>query len=205
MLAATVVATLFTSSAARAEMPRVSIDWERLLGELDAYARGRSERGASTSTYAATMSAQGRQTQPLVLSDGSAWFGVAPSVSFVARDWSSAYRLSGDRLSLVDALRLSESTRMILTRVRLSGNSRVTPFLQVGAGQWRTDSRILPLTPSDTEIAAQVGAGFELQLAPNWQVACETSATLFIRDARETNDIPDTRMWNAMVASRIQL
>jgi opacity protein-like surface antigen len=141
--------------------------------------------------------------QPLVQNSGNAWFGVAPSVSFVARDWGTSFRLSGDRLSLVDALRLSESTRMVLTRVRLSNNSRITPFVQLGVGQWRTDTNILPLTPRATELAAQVGAGVELHITRGWQLACEAGGTMFIRDARSSENIAQTRLWSTMIASRI--
>lgn len=183
----------------------VNVDWGRLLAELDGYVRRGSmtlERG-EPSAYVATVTAPGRHAQPLVLADGNAWFGVAPSVSFVARDWGTAYRLSGDKLSLIDAVRLSESTRMVLTRVRLNRDRRVTPFVQLGAGQWRTDRKFLPLRTGDTELAAQVGVGVELQLVGPWQLACEAGATLFIREHRETNDVPETRMWSAMIASRL--
>lgn len=203
--AAVVGATIFGTTPAMADVGRAGIDWGRLLIELDGYARrgsGMLERPESNA-YVSTVTAPGRHAQPLVLADGNAWFGVAPSVSFVARDWGTAYRLSGDKLSLVDAMRLSESTRMVLTRVRLNRNNRITPFVQLGAGQWRTDRKFLPFRTGDTELAAQVGVGVELRLVGQWQLACETGATLFIRDRRESNDVPETRMWSAMIASRL--
>lgn len=198
-------ATSFDATPAMADGGRVGIDWGRLLLELDGYARSGSGTLGHTESnaYVATVTAPGRHAQPLVLADGNAWFGVAPSVSFVARDWGTAYRLSGDKLSLVDAMRLSESTRMVLTRVRLNRNNRITPFVQLGAGQWRTDRKFLPFRTGDTELAAQVGVGVELRLVGQWQLACETGATLFIRDRRESNDVPETRMWSAMIASRL--
>jgi hypothetical protein len=201
IFAGIVAATTTQAFNARADSSHATVDWGRLLIQLDNYVRGGRERpnlqqGQSTSLQ------NDRTFQPFIQTAGNAWFGVAPRVSFVARDWGTAFRIAGDRISLVDAMRLSASTRMVLTRVRLS-NARVTPFLQIGAGQWRTDSNILPRTPHSTEIAAQVGGGVEVQLLPYWQLACETGGTLFIRDDRDAQDLPATKLWSAMVASRL--
>lgn len=177
------------------------IDWGKLLVRVDAYARHGSEQ-VQSETHAASLEAHG---QPLLHTAGNAWFGVAPSVTIVARDWGEAYRLAGDRLSIADELRLSSSTRMVVGRVRLADShvSRITPFAQLGAGQWRTDSSILPLTPHATEIAAQVGGGVELRLNGVWQLACETSGTVFIRDYRAADNMPSTKLWSTMIASRL--
>ena len=115
-------------------------------------------------------------------------------------------RLAGDRLSLVDAMRLSQSTRMIVTRVRFGDLqvSRVTPFAQVGLGQWRTDTNIMPLTPRSTEIAGQAGGGIEIQISRTWQLAAESSVTALYREQREDTSIPQTRFWSAMFASRFE-
>lgn len=194
--------TLATSAHAE---PNVGIDWDKLLVSIDHYARTGSEtpeRANAASSGRVALLQSERFGQPLTQNSGNAWFGVAPSVSFVARDWGQSYRLSGDRLSLVDAMRLSASTRMVLTRVRLS-NTRVTPFAQLGLGQWRTDTNILPFTPRSIEIAAQIGGGVEAQISRNWQIACEAGGTLLIRDEREPDAIPATKMWSTMLASRI--
>ncbi|AKV03528.1 hypothetical protein AKJ09_10191 [Labilithrix luteola] len=194
--------TLATSAHAE---PHVGIDWGKLLVDIDHYARTGSENpdraNAASSGRVALLQSE-RFGQPLTQNSGNAWFGVAPSVSFVARDWGQTYRLAGDRLSLVDGMRLSSSTRMVLTRVRLS-NTRVTPFAQLGVGQWRTDTTILPFTPRSIEIAAQIGGGVEAQISRNWQIACEAGGTLLIRDEREADAIPTTKMWSTMLASRI--
>lgn len=197
--------TLTTLAApASAEQGRVAIDWGKLMLGVDAYARGKGDRESPRASSAdKPLAAAERFGQPLAHNAGNPWFGVAPSVSFVARDWGSAFRLAGDRLSLVDALRLSESTRMVMTRVRLSNSSRVTPFAQVGFGQWRTDTNIMRLTPRMTELATSVGVGFELQIMDDWQAACEVGGTLFIRDEREVSNIPETKLWSAMIASRL--
>lgn len=203
--AATAAATLMTTTAANADTGRAAIDWERLLVGLDSYARHGAEK-PTASVHPQTSAASERTSQLYVQNAGNAWFGVAPRVSFVARDWGGSYRIFGDQLSIVDAMRLTESTRMVLSRVRFGdfGSTRIMPFAQVGFGQWRTDTKILPLSPRSVEVAAQVGAGFEVSLTRTWQLACETSATLFIRDQRELGDLPETKLWSTTLATRLE-
>lgn len=203
-----VAAGAFTFAApARADESRAAIDWMTKLVQLDHYVRTGSERPlvvqpARTSDRPVTSPS----TEPYEQNQGNAWFGVAPRVSFVARDWASSLRLHGDRLSLVDAMRLSQSTRMIVTRVRFGnpGVSRVTPFAQVGLGQWRTDTNIMPLTPRSTEIAGQAGGGIEIQVSRTWQIAAESSVTALYQERYEELNVPQTRFWSAMVASRFE-
>jgi hypothetical protein len=201
-IAAALVATSIGSTAQADETTR-GFDWARLLVGVDGYMRHGSEQQAPVN-----ISAQQERAghQLYVHNAGNAWFGVAPSVTLVARDWGEAYRLAGDRLSLVDAMRLSSSTRMVMTRVRLSDShlSRITPFAQLGAGQWRTDTTIMPILQRSTEVAAQIGGGVELRLASRWQLACETSATILIRDQREAEAISATKLWSTTLASRIE-
>lgn len=205
MLAAVVAGAIPMTAPALAETGpiagAVAVDWGRLLAELDAYARYGAERPVASAPQQA---AAERTSQPYVQNAGNAWFGVAPRVSFVARDWGGSYRLTGDRLSLVDAMRLSSSTRMVLSRVRFGdfGTTRITPFTQAGFGQWRTDPAILPFMPRATEVAAQLGGGVEVNVARNWQLACETSGTFFIRDGRE--DLRQTMLWSATLATRME-
>ena len=202
MAAASMIATSTFVTSAQAE-PNIAVDWPSFLTKVDAYARTGSESG--TPTTAKTSTTEERTTQPLVQNAGNAWFGVAPSVTLVARDWGSAFRLAGDRLALTDGMRLSSSTRMVISRVRLADNkaSRITPFAQLGFGQWRTDTAIMPQYKYSIQIATQVGAGLEVSLAHNWQLAWETSATVFIRDARGEEDLPATKMYSTMLASRM--
>lgn len=203
MLAAAVATAMTSSTVAHADTGRLAIDWGRLLVDLDTYARTGAERPSLSVHHESSASAE-RTHQLYVQNAGSAWFGVAPRVSFVARDWGGSYRLSGDRLSLVDAMRLSSSTRMVLTRVRFGdfGTTRIMPFAQLGFGQWRTDTNILPFSPHATEVAGQIGGGVEMNLGRNWQLACETSATLFIRDEREA--IAQTSLWSTTLATRLE-
>jgi hypothetical protein len=180
-----------------------TVDWGTWFLRLDRFARGGVENPFVPPKSAAANAE--RTSQPLVQNAGNAWFGVAPSVTIVARDWGTAFRLAGDRLSLLDQRRLTESTRMVLTRVRLGDThvARVMPFAQLGAGQWRTDPNFLPLTPRSTEIATQVGGGIEFRVG-RWQLACETAMTMILRDEREATDIPATKLWSTTIASRIE-
>ena len=131
-----------------------------------------------------------------------AWFGVAPRVTLVARDWASSTRLAGDRLSLVEEMRLSASTRMVVGRARLSA-ARFTPFLQAGIGQWRVDRNYLPLTPHLIEVASQVGTGFELRVSRRCQIAAEATVTSLIRDGQQ-HEFPQSMLWGTFIASRVE-
>jgi hypothetical protein len=201
-LATSVVAALVaatTASSARAE-PR-GLDWEKLVVAIDRLAR----TGSDTRAVPAPPSQVARATptdDPGPQNLGSAWFGVAPRVTLVARDWASSTRLAGDRLSLVDGMRLSASTRMVVGRARLS-TTRFTPFLQVGLGQWRVDRNYLPLTPHSIEVASQIGTGFELRLTRRWQLAAEATATSLIREG-QSDSLPQTMLWSTFLASRIE-
>jgi hypothetical protein len=198
-LATVAVAALgvLSSGVARAE-PR-GVDWGQILYGLDQYARGNGDKIAPTRP---TKPAVRSSEDPAPQNPGNAWFGVAPRVTLVARDWNGSMRLAGDRLSLVDAMRLSASTRMVVGRARLSG-TRFTPFLQLGVGQWRVDRTFLPLTPLTEEIATQLGCGFEMRVASRWQLAAETSATSLMRYGRN-DSVPQTMLWSAFLASRIE-
>jgi hypothetical protein len=195
---AAAIATMAISGTAKAD-PDVKIDWGRALVQLDAAMRGNSERPGTTPAPRADKPSD----DPFVMNGGNAVGGVTPRVAVVARDWATHYRLAGDRLSLADAMRLSSSTRMVISRVRFDAGV-VRPFLQLGLGQWRTDTNLMPFTPRSTEIAGQAGGGLELQLTRSWQVACESSVTALYREQRESDDIPQTRMWSATIASRFE-
>lgn len=193
-------------SAAHAEP---GVDWMRIVLDLDTLAR-RGADALDSPRCASTGCGQPRVRTPALephdpnpQNAGNAWFGVAPRVSLVARDWASAYRVAGDRLALVDAVRLSSSTRMVLSRVRLS-DRRFTPFAQVGLGQWRVDTNVMPLTRRYMEIAAQVGGGLEVRLSRRWQVAAESTITLLHADGPQPAEVAVPLLWSTMLASRLE-
>jgi hypothetical protein len=213
-IATALFATLVSTSAARTARAESapSVDWMRLLTELDTVARKGadvidsprcSSAGCQTVTNA-TAAPPERLNPHRSPNTGREWFGLSPKFSLVARDWSSAYKVagSGDRLALVDQLRLTSSTRMVLTRVR-ANESRISPFAQVGLGQWRTDPYLLPLTLRTTQIAAQVEGGVELRLIGTWQVALESSLTMLYREDRSETMPPAMQVWSTTFASRV--
>jgi hypothetical protein len=134
---------------------------------------------------------------------GSAWFGVAPKVSLVARDWGTARSLAGGPLAVTDAIRVSRSSRMVLSRIRL-GEGRVVPFTQLGLGQWRVDTEMVPHLPRNVELAAQFGAGVEMRLYRGWELAAETDLTVLYREVHEPQQLTTPRMWGAFLASRVE-
>lgn len=198
-IAAAIVAIASTTmaSAARADGHR-SVDWVQGLVDLDRLARGDDER--PTAHRDADRPSQIDDPNPQNM--GNAWFGVAPRVTLVARDWASSTRLAGDRLSLVEEMRLSASTRMVVGRARLS-TARLAPFLQAGIGQWRVDRNYLPLAPRVIEVASQVGTGFELRVSDHLQIAAEATVTSLIRDGQH-DDFPRSMLWGTFIAARAE-
>jgi hypothetical protein len=210
LASAMLFATTFAASAAQADSDPKGIDWGRVLVEADVVARKGADvldtprctpSGCLTDTNA-TAAPPERGEKTRLQDTANEVISFKPSVALVARDWGSAYKVLGDRLALVDALRLTTSTRMVLGRVRVS-DSRIAPFAQVGLGQWRTDPYLMPLTPRYTELAAQAAGGVELRLKGTWQVALESTMTMLYREQREVNDYPATRMWSTSIASRV--
>ncbi len=131
--------------------------------------------------------------------DVERWLGVTPHVSLVARDWSGVQLLMGGHVSLTDQLRLSRSSRMVVSRVRLA-DGRLAPFMQLGLGQWRVDTDLVPVLPRDVELATQMGGGFELRLAPRWRLAIEYDYTVLYREERGPEQI-SPRIWGAFLAT----
>jgi hypothetical protein len=204
--AALTLASTLATSAAVAD----TNEWSRLLTDLDTVARKGADvldsprcatAGCQTDTNT-TAAAPVRSEKLNVQDTTNELVSFRPSVSLVGRDWGSSFRVTGDRLALVDALRLTTSTRMALTRFRMT-DARISPFVQVGLGQWRTDPYILPLTPSYMELAAQAAAGVDLRLMGTWQVGLETAVTTIYRERSDTS-MPSPHMWSTTFASRVE-
>ncbi|MFO0740813.1 MAG: hypothetical protein U0270_33250 [Labilithrix sp.] len=194
---AAVAAGLLVATPAEAAPP---VDWMKVLVEADHFFRtGDVESGKPKLT---SRSPDLKLDDPSPNNMGNAWFGVAPKVTLVARDWNQSTRLMGDKMGFIDNIRLAQSTRMVVSRVRLN-NARFTPFMQLGVGQWRVDTRYVPGLPQIVEIAGQLGTGFEMRITRRWQLAAEVSATTLIR--YDVNDQqPQNVLYSALVASRVQ-
>ena len=204
--AAVALATTLASSAALAD----TNEWGRVLSDLEVITRRGADvldsprctpAGCQTDTNA-TAAAPERGFRPIVQdSTNDHLVTFKPTVSLVARDWGSSFRVAGERLALVDALRLTSSTRMVFTRFRLT-DARISPFAQVGLGQWRTDPSLLPLTPGYMELAAQAAGGIELRLMGSWQIALESTMTTIYRE-RSDKSMPTPHVWSTTFASRV--
>ena len=208
--AAALIASMLASSVAMADSDPKGVEWSRVLAELDTVARKGADvldqprcspAGCITETNA-TAARPERTEKPSVQNTDNDWLGFAPKLSLVARDWGASFKVAGDRLALVDAMRLTRSTRMVLTRISTS-DSRIAPFAQVGLGQWRTDPYLMPLTPRYEEIAAQAAAGVEVRIIGTWQLALESTVTMLYREQRQEGDYPATHSWSTSFASRV--
>ena len=172
---------------------RLSVEWDKLAAVIRDGTRTvlprESWRTDSQERYGTSSGAESR------------WLGVSPRLSIVARDWNTSQRLWGT-LGPTDQLRLSRSSRMVVARVRFA-DGRIAPFGQLGVGQWRVDSSVVATLPSDdVELAAQLGAGFEVRLAPGAALAFEVDETTLYREAGELPMLACPRLWSALVAAR---
>jgi hypothetical protein len=166
--------------------PGLRVDWGRLAETL------RSGTGAILP----------REPEPTELPAGAEtkWLSVVPSISVVARDWGRSELLVG-QLAVTDQFRLTRSTRMVLTRVRLA-DGRFAPFVHLGVGEWRVDRTLLPTLPQAQDLAGQVGAGFELAVARHATLALETAGTLLYLDDDASRSITSAALWSSTLAAR---
>lgn len=191
------VAAALVASSSRAsadDFPRLHVDWEKLaeLMRSDAF----SFLPTMDVTPGPSASMHGAPQEPQT---ESKWIGLSPHWSIIARDWRSSQLLVG-QASIIDLVRLSRSTRMAVTRLRLS-DTRFAPFAQIGLGQWRIDRDVVEL-PYDVELATQFGTGFELRLAPRFVLATELDYTVLCREERQAGNLADPYIWGASLAAR---
>jgi hypothetical protein len=186
--AAFALAVTLMALPARAEDPRMSAEWSRLVAVL-LTPPDLLPRATAPETVDATAAVR--------------WVGAAPRLSLVARDWAESRRLLGD-MGLTDELRPTRSSRMVVSRVRLV-DGRVAPFAQLGLGEWRVDTTLLPALPHERVLAAQAGLGFELALAHDTVAAFEADWTL-LRPADASDVLAQTHpaLWGTYVALRMR-
>ncbi len=158
---------LLAAPAAASEPGRLGVDWSLLAEVLRTPPQLLRSSASATSASAPVDAADEAAAVP--------WVGRAPRLSLVARDWADCRPLLG-ALSLIDELRPSSSSRMVVSRLRLA-DGRVSPFAQVGLGEWRVDTSLFPSLPRTRELAAQAGVGFEVALAPGIDLALESGFT----------------------------
>jgi hypothetical protein len=127
-------------------------------------------------------------------------FDLSPNASVVARDWRGSMKIIGARTMLVDDLRPTASNRMVMGRVATNA-ARISLFAQVGAGEWRIDTVMFPGAVSYSEVAGQLGGGFELRLTPTLRVASELQYTMLYRDLHYAAGEVAPRMTSFVVAA----
>lgn len=127
-----------------------------------------------------------------------------PRTQIVLRDWGSALKVTGERLSMTDLVTLSRSTRMVLGRAILA-EGRVAPFVQIGIGQWRVDPAIASLMPFARRMAASAGIGAELEISSHVSAAFEVNLTTLVREGRAADDHPEAHLVTSLLALRARL
>jgi hypothetical protein len=176
-----------TPSAARADQPAaLSLDVTKVIESSYAWFAGRAKpvrAPANADKPAAAPASEKPVLNPPL------------RMSLVARDWSGAYDIAGGTM-VSDDVRLSRSSRMVLTRVR-ADLGRVQPYLHAGIGEWRYDPAILTLLPRNQEYATQLAAGFELRVAKYARLAVEADYTILCRETREPQNNPVPRVLGA--------
>ena len=180
-----------TPAMADGEVSRLNIDWNKLS---DAIRNGAVALFPREHPYERKLVSPGS-------SQDERWFGVSPHLSLVARDWGGTQLLLGGHTTVTDLVRLSRSSRMVVSRLRLA-DGRLAPFAQLGLGQWRLDTDLMPVMPHDTELAAQFGGGFEFRVTRGWDLAIETDYTVLYREQHEPQQVMGPRMWGTFLATR---
>jgi hypothetical protein len=177
--------------SARADSPlRLHVDWSKLEAVI--------REGQSVVLPAETRTTGARLGED---DPTDRWLDMSPRLSLVARDWGATQLLAGAHAIPTDLLRLDRSSRMVVSRMLL-GEGRVAPFAQMGLGQWRIDTSLMPGMPQDVELAMQLATGFELKLTRSWKVALEADYTVLYREEHEPQMITSPWLWGAVLATR---
>lgn len=150
----------------------------------------------STTTPTGELAAAERRS----VAEQQPFFDLSPNASIVARDWRGSLKIVGERTMLVDDLRPTASNRMVMGRVATAGRS-LSIFAQAGAGEWRVDTVMFPNAVSDSELAGQAGAGFELRLPRGLRIAGELDYTMLYRDLRYAEGQVAPRMTSFVLAA----
>lgn len=122
-----------------------------------------------------------------------------PRASLVARDWRGSLKVAG-RTMLLDELRPAASHRMVFARI--ASDARLSPFAQVGAGEWRTDPVLFPNLPTLQAYAASMGAGFELRTNAGLSIAAEADCTFFRREGGVDADALGSHLVTVLFAAQ---
>jgi hypothetical protein len=191
----TLAICLVANTAGANDSLHLSIDW----GKLAALLRGGAALLPQESWHPLSSSIDQKAHSASAAASELRWLGGSPHISLVARDWSGAQLLIG-HLMLTDQVRLSRSCRMVLSRLRLA-DGRIAPFAQVGLGQWRVDTDLMPAMHGDSKLAGQLGGGFEVAVSSRAAVALEADYTLPYREQGDAEVLTASHPWVTFVAA----
>lgn len=168
-----------------AKSPGIVSDAERWLTAATAGPVVASEPTLNGVTTQPSRTAE-RDTAATSAAEQPSFIDLVPSASLVARDWRGSMKIAGQRTMLVDELRPTASNRMVVARIATGG--RFTTFGQLGLGEWRIDTAMFPNARAYSEVAAQVGGGFELAVSSRLRVAGEAQYTMLYRNLTYSPD-----------------
>jgi hypothetical protein len=168
--AGVMAASVSVAGTARAERPTIELD--RLVRQSDALLR---EATRPPMERAAPSPPSPEDLKKPVL----------PRLGAIARDWDGSLPVPGSNVLVTDRVRVSRSSRMLIGRARLD-YGWLTPYVQAGLGLWRPDRDAIFISQQD--YAAQLGAGFEVQIAARGHLAAEWDYTVIYREARDRMD-----------------
>lgn len=194
LLFSAVVVTASGSARASERTPKTSLldlalDGNRLV---TAAMNGTAPSGRESSANESNPTAAPVQPPPLV--------DLLPRASLVARDWRGSLKVAG-RTMLIDDLRPAASHRMVIARI--ASDARLSPYAQVGAGEWRVDPVLFPQMPTRQAYAGSVGAGLELRTNAGLQIAGEAGYTIFYREGpKDALDERDPHVLTVLFAAQ---
>jgi hypothetical protein len=187
VLVALLVVAIAAPAFAAETAPKVS--FENWVGEghrwLVAATAGPTAASEPT-TRTGSATAERATPDKVIAAEQKPFVDFSPNLSVIARDWRGSTKLIGDRRMLVDDLRPTASHRMFIGRI--ATDARLSLFAQAGAGEWRIDTVMFPSARSYSELAGQVGGGFELRITPNLRIGGEAQYTMLSRDLTFTAD-----------------
>ena len=133
-----------------------------------------------------------------------------PRPSFVLRDWRESFVIAGAPALLVDDVRPFATNRVALARITAPAIETkqavlsVSPFVQVGAGEWRIDPVLVPAMPIASTYAGQVGGGVEITIARQVHLAAEGQTTYLYGAQPWSGDVTLPRVFSGVVALQTQ-
>ena len=188
-----VIVTASASARASERTPKASLldlalDGNRLV---NAAMNGSAPSGRESSASESNPTAAPAEPAPLV--------DLLPRASLIARDWRGSLKVAG-RTMLIDDLRPAASHRMAIARS--ASDARLSPYAQVGAGEWRVDPVLFPQMPTRQAYAGSIGAGFELRTNAGLQIAGEAGYTIFYREGPKAPEENEPHVLTVLFAAQ---